>query len=546
MITMEIVDYIALMRRWLWLVVLGAVVAGSIAYFWNRAQAPVYRATAILLITEGTTNDRTSIQLSEDLAQSYIKRLTNYEVLQDVITNLDADLSPESLGGRVSVQRINDSQLIALSVQLTDPALAAALANEIPAVFAERNMNQQLARFADSKANLEGELARIQSELEASEAALLQAETTSATQTEIDRLTDNVVRVRESYARLLQSYEDLRIAEASSLNNILIDEHARIPTTPISPRVQSNTILAAVVGGILMAGLAFLIEYLDDTVKDPAMIEHGLGLSTMGFVPKFAYKDIKETLIMVTQPRSPIAEAYRQIRTNIQYVGISRDLKKLLITSSNASEGKTVTSANIAIALAQAGNRVILVDTDMRRPNLHRLFGVANNCGLTNLLLKMSEEAASCLQITMIPHLRLLTSGPLPPNPAELIGSSRMVEVANWLAEQADFVVFDSPPILAVTDSVLLSQIVDATLLVAHSGKTAFQALAVASKRILDVEGHLAGILLNQVNQKQSYGYTYYYQRTYYHQDKEDVLEQPMKRRLPGLFGWFLMIFRGW
>lgn len=538
---MEITEYIHLLRRWLWLLILGVVVAGGVAYFWNRAQEPVYRATAILLITEGTANDRTSIQLSEELAQSYIKRLTNYEVMQQVIANLNADISPESLSNRVTVQRINDSQLIALSVQLTDPALAAALANEIPTVFAERNMNQQLARFADSKANLEGELSRIQGELGTAEAALLQAETNGASQTEIDRLTDNAVRVRETYARLLQSYEDLRIAEASSLNNILIDEHARIPTTPISPRVMSNTILAAVVGGILMAGVAFLVEYLDDTVKDPAMIEQGLGLSTMGFVPRFTYKDVKETLVMATQPRSPIAEAYRQIRTNIQYVSISRDLKKLLITSSNASEGKTVTAANIAIALAQAGNKVIVVDTDMRRPNLHRLFGVANTCGLTNLLLKMNEDATSCLQLTMIPHLRLLTSGPLPPNPAELIGSARMVEVANWLAEQADFVVFDSPPILAVTDSVLLSRIVDATLLVVHSGKTAFQALAVASRRILDVEGHLAGVLLNQVNPKRGYGYSYYYQRAYYYQDKGELPERGLKQRLTALFGWFFM-----
>ena len=524
---MEIAEYIALLRRWLWLMVLGALVAGSAAYFWNQSQEPVYRATAILLITEGTANDRTSIQLSEELAQSYIKRLTNYEMLQQVITNLGADLSPESLGGRVMVTRINDSQLISLSVELTDPALAAALANEIPAVFAARNMTQQLARFADSKTNLAGELTRIQEELTTAEAALTQAENAAASQTEIDRLTDNAVRVRESYARLLQSYEDLRIAEASSLNNILIDEHARTPTVPISPRVWSNTILATVVGGILMAGIAFMVEYLDDTVKDPEMIEQELGLSTMGFIPKFAYKDIRETLIMATQPRSPIAEAYRQIRTNIQYIGINRELKKLLITSSNASEGKTVTAANIAIALAQAGNRVILVDTDMRRPNLHRLFGVSNSCGITNVLLEIKEETTACLQITTIPNLRLLTSGPLPPNPAELLGSSRMAEVIEWLAGQADFVVFDSPPILAVTDSVLLSQMVDATLLVAHAGKTAFQALAVASKRILDVDGHLAGVLLNQVNQKRSYGYTYYYQRKYYSQDKGDEPEKP-------------------
>ena len=515
---MEITEYIHLLRRWLWVVLFGAVAAGVAAYFISEAQEPVYRATAILLIAEGApVSDRNSIQLSEDLAQSYIKRLTNYEVLQQAIANAGATISPEKLGGLVTVQRLNDSQLIALSVELTDPELAAALANEIPAVFAERNMTQQLERFADSKISLEGELARLQAELNTAEVALITAEAEGLSLSELDRLTDNVLRARESYARLLQSYEDLRVAEASSLNNIIIDEHARVPTSSISPRTQSNTILATMVGGLLMAGLAFVIEYLDDTIRDPVVLEQELGLSTLGFIPTFAYKDLKETLIMVTQPRSPIAEAYRQIRTNIQYVGISRDLKKLLITSSNASEGKTVTSANIAIALAQAGNRVILVDTDMRRPNLHRLFGCSNSCGMTNLLLSLNEESA-CLQMTFVSNLRFLASGPIPPNPAELLGSTRMAKVADWLAEQADFVIFDSPPLLAVTDSVLLSQLVDATLLVVRSGKTAHQALTVASRRIADVNGHIAGVLINQVNQKHSYGYTYYYQRDYYQQ----------------------------
>ena len=542
---MEINQYLNLLRRWFWVVLLGALIAGAAAYYWNSSQEPVYQATAILLIREGTViNDRSSLQYSEDLAQSYIKRLTNYEVLQQSITNVEADISPDHLGRQIQVQPINNSQLIALSVELTDPELAAALANEIPAVFAARNMEQQLERFADSKANLETELARKQAEVNSAEMALTQAESNAAAQTEIDRLTDHVLRMRDAYSRLLQSYEDIRIAEASSLNNILIDEHARTPTTPISPRTMSNTILATVVGALLVAGLAFVIEYLDDTIKDPLSMEQELDLSTLGFVPTFTYKDIKETLIMVTQPRSPIAEAYRQVRTNIQYVGVSRDLKKLLITSPNSGEGKTVTSANLAIALAQAGNRVILVDADMRRPHLHRLFGYTNICGLTNVLLGANEET-SCLQITMVPNLRLLTSGPMPPNPAELLGSARMAEVATWLTEQADFVIFDSPPVLAVTDSVLLSQMVDATLLVVKGGKTAFQALAVASRRIADVNGHIAGVLLNQMSRKNSYGYTYYYQADYQEKDRTGYNQGKMKQRVLGLFSWFFMVIRG-
>lgn len=537
---MEINQYLSLLRRWFWLILLGAAAAGATAYYWNSSQEPVYRATSVLLITGGSAvNDRNAIQLGGDLAQSYIRRLTNYEVLQQVIANLGADISPEWLGGRVQAQHLSNSQLIALSVTLTDPELAAALANEIPTVFAERNMAQQLERFADSKANLEHQLTRIETELDTAEAVWQHAESNGSSTAEIDRLADNVLRLRETYSRLLQSYEDVRIAEASSLNNILIDEYARVPTAPISPRIRNNTILATVVGALMMGGLAFLLEYLDDSVKDPVVLEQEFGLSTLGFVPSFKIKDGPETLIMVTQPRSPVAEAYRQIRTNIQYAGISRDLKKLLITSANAGEGKTLTSANVAIALAQAGSRVILVDTDMRRPKLHRLFNYANTCGITNLLLGMNE-AENCLQITMVPNLRLLSSGPVPPNPAELLGSQRMSELTDWLAEQADFVVFDSPPLLAVTDSVLLSQMADATLLVAQSGKTAYQALAVAARRVLDVNGYIAGVLLNQVSQKHGYGYSYYYQQDYYQQGTQTYPTATIKQRLTSLLFWLM------
>ena len=476
----------------------------------------------MLLISDGITassGEIQALQLGEQLAQSYIVRLTNYEVLSQAIANLGLDMAAGDLQEATQARLVNNSQLIALSVANPDPQVAAALANEIPIVFAERNLALQLERFANSKENLETELAQIKTELETAEAALVLEQNNGNQQIAVEQLTDNILRLRETHARLLQSYEDIRVAEASSLNNLVIDEQARVPNTPISPRTLTNTLLAGVVGLMLAVGVVFLIEYLDDTIKDPDTLEQATGLSTLGLIAKQATQDDKDKLVMVGQPRSANAEAYRQVRTNVQYVGVSRALSTILVTSPNAGEGKTTTAANLAAALAQAGSKVILVDSDMRRPTLHHLFGLPNKTGLTNLLLS-KENSAAFIQETGIPNLRLITSGPLPPNPAEMLHSERMKQLLGWLHEIADFVILDSPPVLAVTDSVLLAQIASTTLLVIEAGKTRHQALALAIRQLEAVEAHIAGLLINKLDPRRSgYYYNYYYKANYeYHE----------------------------
>lgn len=520
---MEIHQYIALIRRWLWLILLGGGIAAAAAFIFNKSQEPIYQSTSVLLISDGiitsSGNEFQAFQLSEQLAQSYIERLTNYEVLGQAIANLGLDMAAGDLQEATQVSLVNNSQLIALSVADPDPEVAAALANEIPLVFAERNMALQLERFANSKENLEAELTQIKAELETAEAALAVEQNNGNEQITVDQLTDNVLRLRETHARLLQSYEDIRVAEASSLNNLVIDEQARVSNTPIRPRTVTNTLLAGVVGLMLALGVVFLIEYLDDTIRDPDSLAQATGLSTIGLIAKQAARDNVENLVMVAQPRSANAEAYRQVRTNVQYVGVSRALSTILVTSPNAGEGKTTTAANLAVALAQAGSQVILVDSDMRRPTLHHKFGLPNQTGLTSLLLS-KENSADFIQATDVANLRLITSGPLPPNPAEMLHSERMKQLLTWLQETADFVVLDSPPVLAVTDSVLLSQLASTTLIVVEAGKTRHQSLALAIQQIEAVEGHIAGLLINKIDPRRSgYYYNYYYKANYeYHE----------------------------
>jgi len=518
---MEIQHYIILIKRWLWLIILGGLVAAGAAFLVSKSQEPLYRASAVLLISEGSTlgagGDYQAFQLSERLAQSYIQRLTNHEVLTQAIDNLGLDMNPDELSNAVQATLINNSQLIALRVEDTDPQAAAALANEIPTVFSERNMAMQLARFASSKENLEAELAQVKQELAVAESALAAANN-GAEQIAPGQLSENVLRLRETHSRLLQSYEDIRVAEAASLNNIIIDEYARVPRSPISPRTLTNTLLAGVVGVMLAVGIVFLIEYLDDTIKDPNTLAQAADLNAIGLIARTKEDD---KLVMLTQPRSPNAEAYRQLRTNIQYVGVSRVLKTILVTSANTGEGKSTTAANLAIALAQADNKVILVDTDMRRPSLHKIFNSSNQIGLTDLLLS-KEDDPSFVRDTEVPNLRLITSGPLPPNPAELIDSERMKHIINWLLEKADYLVLDSPPILAVTDGTLLSRIASTTLLVVEAEKTRQQALFIMTQQLESVEAHIAGVLINKLNPRQS-GYYYNYYRSSYQYEESGL-----------------------
>jgi len=532
---MELRQYVYLVWRWLWLIVMGALIAGASAYYISRAQAPVYEASATLLVIEGSDgidNAYNSLLTSEQLAQSYVERLKNYEVLAQAITNLGLTLTPQDLAKLIQVQLVNNTQLIVLRVEHTSPDVARDLANEIPAIFAERNSEQQLARYASLKVGLEDELASLTTELTAAESNLqLELGKTVLNQTAVDRLNDNVLRLRETYARLMANYEDVRIAEVRSLNTLIIDEYARTPEQPIRPRTFTNTILATIVGGMVALGLVFLVEYLDDTLKNPNDIEITTGLNTLGSLQKVKVSKPVDALVVAMEPRSPAAEAYRHIRTNIQYVSVDKEVRTLLITSANIGEGKTTVSINLAAALAQSGKRVLIVDTDMRRPMLHKMLEVDGSKGLCNMIIRGREDA-QYIKSTLIPNLYVLPAGRLPPNPAELLGSERMKDLFAWLKEQADYVIFDSPPVLAVTDAVVLSRLVDTTILVASAGQTRYPAFSTAVSQIEALGSPIAGVILNKVNANGRFGYAYnYYYRTNYQPLENSDGRKSLKRR---------------
>ena len=204
-------------------------------------------------------------------------------------------------------------------------------------------------------------------------------------------------------------------------------------------------------------------------------------------------------LITISEPRSPISEAYRALRTNLDFASLDRALKTLVVTSAGVGEGKSTTLANLAVVSAQAGRKVVLVDADLRRPTLHQIFGLGNETGLTTVMMDDAALAAPPLQATSVEDLSVLTSGPLPPNPTELMGSRRMEEVVAALAERADQVFFDTPPVVAVTDAAVLSTKVDGVLLVISAGKTRREYARTAVQRLEQIKARLVGTVLTNV-----------------------------------------------
>jgi len=534
----ELRQYFAVIWRWMWLIVLGTVLAGGTAYVVSRNMTPIYRASTTLLINQArnpAVTDYTSLLTSERLAKTYAELLTKRPVLEEVAKRLEVETEEMEeaeagiLPASIEVRPVRDTQLIELSVESDDPVLAMEIANTLPEVFIEQNAKMQLSRFASSKENLAKQLAAIESDMETTQQAIneLQESDSAADQAELARLQTLLAQHQSNYARLLSSYEDIRLAEVQAMDNIVIAEPAELPRYPVKPRTLMNTLLAAVVGCMLAVGVAFLIEYLDDTIKTSEDVGQALGLSTLGAITRFHSADDHDRLVVAAHPRSPISEAYRTLRTNIQFSSVDKPLRTLLVTSTNPVEGKTTTVANLGTVMAQAGLSVIIVDSDLRRPALHEFFGVSRNLGLTNALLDKAPNPDGYLQETEVENLRVLACGPLPPNPSELLNSQRMRELIEHLKEEADVLIFDSPPILAVTDASILASQVDGVLLVVDAGSTRREVAQRGKEQLDKVGANILGAALNKLSARGAGGYYYYY----YYSSEEGEKGKRRRRR---------------
>ncbi len=342
-----------------------------------------------------------------------------------------------------------------------------------------------------------------------------------------------------------EKYEESRITEVGQLGNVRIIDPAKPSYTPISPKKKMNMILGIIVGLGLGIGITFLLDYFDNTVKSAEDIEQ-YGLALLGSIPVIKLDEavrkvgddgkhrlngkmnngeartIAGRMITHFAPKSPISEAYKSLRTSIQYSKTDSSLKSLVFTSPGPKEGKSTTVVNLAIAIAQMGTKVLLVDTDLRRPVIHKIFDLDRTKGISNYLVgRINLEEA--ITETEIENLYAMPSGTLPPNPSELLGSKSMKKCIDELKNQFDIVLFDSPPIMAVTDAVVLSSEVDGVVLVVKEGMTKRDAVSRCYNILKTMPNHILGVVMNGINVDGFYGsyYYYYYHYGYYGEEKK-------------------------
>jgi capsular exopolysaccharide synthesis family protein len=276
-----------------------------------------------------------------------------------------------------------------------------------------------------------------------------------------------------------------------------------------------NTLLAGVVGAMLAVGMIFLIEYLDDTIKTPEEVMQATNLPLLGLIARIE-DDAAGVPYSAREARSPTAEAFRSLRTNLQFSGVDKPLRTLLVTSPGPREGKSTVAANLGVVMAQGGHRVTLLDADMRRPRIHRLLGVQNRVGLSDLFTRSPVQINGALRPWRMEKLALLTSGGLPPNPAELLASDRMTQILDLVAGQSDFVIIDSPPAGAVTDPVVLAPHVDGVILVVEPKRTQLLSAVRVVEDLRRAGANVLGLVFNNVSIGRTGYYNGYYSGYYY------------------------------
>jgi non-specific protein-tyrosine kinase len=529
---MELKQFASVIWKWAWLILVSTLIGGAVSYYVSIQQPKVYQATTQLLVGQSIENTNpvaSDIFTSSQLALTYTQLVKTSVVLRGTIDALGVNMTVDQLRNSVTAKIIEGTQLIELRVTDTDRVRSKQLADELAHQLTLQGPAASSASLVKQREFVQEQLTELQNKIEKahndiSDLTTAIQSTTSARdvadkQQQIQSLQTQISQWQQSYSSLIG------FLSPRAPNFLSVIEPAEVPNSPIFPNIPLNVGLAAGMGFLLAVAAAFVLDYLDDTLKTPIDISRVLGLSTIGGIAAIpGTPDAK--LITSRSPRSAIAEAYRVLRTNIQFSSVDKPIKSILVTSASPMEGKSVTAANTAIVMAQAGLRTVVLDCDLRRPSQHRLFGVSNDLGLTNALLSANGNVDSFMRPTRIENLRVYTTGALPPNPAELLGSERMHSLNSRLESEVDMIVIDSPPCMPVTDTAILSRMADGVILVVESGRTRRDEALRAKEVIEKAGGRILGVVLNRLKPRAG-GYYYYYHNYYSHETKPQSGSRP-------------------
>jgi polysaccharide biosynthesis transport protein len=478
---MTLRDYAAVIWRRKWIVVLPVLLTTLVATGLSLAQTPQYRASAQVLVKVpptannlGATNEVLSPRAVENEFEA-AKGSALRSVVRETIGN----------GPTLAVSVSDGSDVFTFTATSSDAELAALAAN----TYAQLYIDQQRSLLIDEYSS---RIAVLQDQM----AAIDRGEVDESRRADFEFQLENLALSTEL---------------ARTSGSLLIDE-ATPPGAPFEPNTMRTAMLAMIVGLLLGLGAAFLLDYLDTSVRGEEELARVTGLPNLATIPNLPNRratDSSRYLITRAHPHSPAAEAFRGLQTAVRFLELERPLRRVLVTSSSPGEGKTTTATNLAITAARSGQRVVLVDCDLRKPQAHLFFGIPNDEGFTSVLLGESTMQQVAQVVPDAQALAVITSGPLPPNASELLSGERARSALEALGESVDLVILDSPPVLPVADPVILAGLVDGVVLVVSAGTTDRRRLSKALSRLAQVDAPMLGTVLNRDDPDDTSEYSY-------------------------------------
>lgn len=562
-------DYLQILRRrWLLMAAIALTVVVT-ALLTSLRMTPVYQAAGRLEVQPVFAASLADGGSIEGAANPAVSMATQVELIRSegVLGRAAEELGlPTSAGLEegIEVEQVQDTQILEIRAEHPDPGVARDRANAVAKAYIEfrrdraietvvaasedigRRIKEVKAAIAEQdriladqdgagaglqaeKAKLEAEVASLQAKAASHQpspappnrSVLAQIEKTRLRISELERQIADLASggggpkaERDTLVARLGALEAQRqwLPDAAALRRGggSVIGPAEAPAEPIRPNLPRNLLFAAAAGLALAAGMAFLAEQLDDRLRSHEEVERRVGAPILGRVPFVRHwQAAGGSVAALTESASGGAEAYRTLRTNLRFLSQERPIRTLLVTSAVAEEGKTTTAANLAVVFAQGGTRTILAAADLRRPGVHRLFGLNGSGGLLDAL--EGSPLARALRTTGVPNLELLADGASPPNPTEILASPRFDRLVGSLCESADLVVFDSPPVLGMADASVLASRVDGVLLVVNGREVTRRALVQAAEQIRRAGGRILGLVMNAVETQDGYYYGYYY-----------------------------------
>jgi capsular exopolysaccharide synthesis family protein len=526
-------SYLGVIARRRWLVIVTTVLSVGVAVAVSLIPEPTYRVRAQVMTTG--VNDPVSMIFAANNVGDLDRQATgqlafiNSSKMRLAVARAYSGSLSDGEVFRVAVAEVrrgdpnSTSSIVELSLVSTDPVAAAALVNTFAETYVEmreaddrENLLRTKQRLNALLSETDRQIAEVMEPITEIDAQITDgvgdpAALVSQRATEMELLRPTLEPLQGQAAELRRTLGSLNLGvELASGGGAEVLSPAWVPDTPVNPNVPLNLAIGLVFGLFLGAIFAFVRDYFDDSVKTKEMVERVTGVSTLGLIPKI---DGRTELVTVTHPSAPAAEAFRLLRTSVKFLGIERQVRVVQVTSPSPGEGKTLVAVNLAVAFAQAGDRVVLVGGDLRRPRMEEVLDVPLVPGLTAVLIGDVTLPQAIQSVGAVTNLSVLPAGHPPPNPSELLSGERARRLIDVLGQTYDVVIIDCPPVLPVTDALVLARMADTTLLVTSANKTSKRSLTRAVELLRQVDAPMVGTVLNSLSADETFsGEAYRYE----------------------------------